>query len=519
MLTEATGHHADHGHGHGHLQLEYQPALPIPNGKVILWLFLSTEIMFFAGLIGTYLVLRFGSPAGSWPGPHDVHVQEFWGALNTFVLICSSISIVLALEMARNGKAFWASLWMWVTFVLGCGFLGVKAYEYSGKFEHGIYPSKPRSLIHEKADIYYVAAVRDRLNKLVTGMQAENSQLGALTQEKDALTLEQQSAGTEETRRDAIEDRLRVIERDSAALVSSQETRNQRLAIAAPLLDNFAKWTEYAAARTDDPVKRRAAIDILAYQVYPLHRNSHHVSEYLKWEAADRQREASALVARRTDLADRQTMLTSELTRFQEQGDQLQKEIDAAKPTETTPAAAPEAAATNQAPPAADAATADPLAAKQQDLAAAQKSLLETQAQLNVLTEELTGVETRLAQIRGREETLEAQFDYVLDPDPSKHVFISQHEGGTTHEWHGLNDEHPWLRLPIMIPSGNMFASTYFLLTGFHALHVVVGLIVFACILPLKLDARRANMLENTGLYWHFVDLVWIFLFPLLYLF
>ena len=45
------------------------------------------------------------------------------------------------------------------------------------------------------------------------------------------------------------------------------------------------------------------------------------------------------------------------------------------------------------------------------------------------------------------------------------------------------------------------------------------SLIVFACIAPLELNASRANMIENTGLYWHFVDLVWIFLFPLLYLF
>ena len=82
-----------------------------------------------------------------------------------------------------------------------------------------------------------------------------------------------------------------------------------------------------------------------------------------------------------------------------------------------------------------------------------------------------------------------------------------------------MNEDYAWLKLPMKIPSGNMWASTYFLLTGFHALHVVVGLIVFACIIPLKLDATRANMIENTGLYWHFVDLVWIFLFPLLYLF
>ena len=71
----------------------------------------------------------------------------------------------------------------------------------------------------------------------------------------------------------------------------------------------------------------------------------------------------------------------------------------------------------------------------------------------------------------------------------------------------------------MMIPGGNMWASTYFLLTGFHALHVLVGLIIFAIALPWQLNASRANFLENAGLYWHFVDLVWIFLFPLLYLF
>ena len=73
--------------------------------------------------------------------------------------------------------------------------------------------------------------------------------------------------------------------------------------------------------------------------------------------------------------------------------------------------------------------------------------------------------------------------------------------------------------VPMVIPSGNMWASTYFLLTGFHALHVLVGLIAFVLVLLYRLDHTKSHILENTGLYWHFVDLVWIFLFPLLYLF
>src|SRR4029453_100937 len=84
---------------------------------------------------------------------------------------------------------------------------------------------------------------------------------------------------------------------------------------------------------------------------------------------------------------------------------------------------------------------------------------------------------------------------------------------------HGRHAHDPNLMLPMKIPSGNMWASTYFLLTGFHAILVLVGLIVFVVVLLYRLDSRQANMIENTGLYWHFVDLVWIFLFPLLYLF
>ena len=78
------------------------------------------------------------------------------------------------------------------------------------------------------------------------------------------------------------------------------------------------------------------------------------------------------------------------------------------------------------------------------------------------------------------------------------------------------------LHLSLVIPFGNLWASCYFAMTGFHALHVLGGLVVFAIILGMgltnRLGPRHEAMLEYTGLYWHFVDIVWIFLFPLLYL-
>src|SRR6185312_10448443 len=83
---------------------------------------------------------------------------------------------------------------------------------------------------------------------------------------------------------------------------------------------------------------------------------------------------------------------------------------------------------------------------------------------------------------------------------------------------HEAKDPH----LSPAIPFGNLWASCYFAMTGFHALHVFGGIVIFVIILLLgligRLGPQHATMLEMTGLYWHFVDIVWIFLFPLLYL-
>ncbi len=67
-------------------------------------------------------------------------------------------------------------------------------------------------------------------------------------------------------------------------------------------------------------------------------------------------------------------------------------------------------------------------------------------------------------------------------------------------------------------PATNLFWSFYFLLTGLHALHVVVGMTALALVARGAARGLHLGRVEIAGLYWHFVDLVWIFLFPLLYL-
>jgi heme/copper-type cytochrome/quinol oxidase subunit 3 len=75
-----------------------------------------------------------------------------------------------------------------------------------------------------------------------------------------------------------------------------------------------------------------------------------------------------------------------------------------------------------------------------------------------------------------------------------------------------------------LYPSTNIFLGLYFTMTGLHALHVIVGMIVNAYLwgpgarMWRSEPERFTNRIEVAGIYWHFVDVVWIFLFPVLYL-
>jgi cytochrome c oxidase subunit 3 len=73
-----------------------------------------------------------------------------------------------------------------------------------------------------------------------------------------------------------------------------------------------------------------------------------------------------------------------------------------------------------------------------------------------------------------------------------------------------------------LYPRTNLFFSLYFMMTGLHGAHVLLGMTVLTYVIVLsrrgRLSANYYTPVEMSGLYWHFVDLVWIYLFPLLYL-
>ena len=283
--------------------------MPLPNAKLAMWLFLVTEIMFFTALIGTYMLIRNGMPTSRvpWPSPHDVHLVEAIGAVNTFVLICSSLTVVLAHWSLHTNNPKRAVQMLGITFALGCVFLGIKAYEYWSKFDHQILPGR----VHEKLDnstnaMRYLRTVTEQLKHI------------------------EEHGGVNDAAKAECAKLLKDIE---AGKLSAKQV-NERVV------------------------------------------GTHHV-----------------------------------------------KPVD--MPREP-------------------------------------------------------------ANVKG-----------ILEIDEHAHLAYS-------------------------IPYGNMWASCYFAMTGFHALHVLGGLVVFAIFLVAaamgKFGRQNEVGIEVTGLYWHFVDIVWIFLFPLLYL-
>ena len=107
--------------------------LGINTRKLGMWVFLASEVMFFTGLIGSYIILRHGSP--SWPVPSSV-LNIPLTALNTFILICSSATLVAAYASIQQGNEEGLQVGLLLTIILGATFLGIQFKEYKELIFH-----------------------------------------------------------------------------------------------------------------------------------------------------------------------------------------------------------------------------------------------------------------------------------------------------------------------------------------------------------------------------------------------
>src|SRR5581483_5448140 len=112
--------------------VEERPDTGLANGKLGIWLFLASEVMLFGALFSTYIILRVG--ATEWPhGELNIPL----GAINTVILICSSVTMVMAwasLKMHQWGRH---RMFLLITVVLAIVFLVNKYFEYAAHFATG----------------------------------------------------------------------------------------------------------------------------------------------------------------------------------------------------------------------------------------------------------------------------------------------------------------------------------------------------------------------------------------------
>lgn len=140
-MSDHSHDHDDHGHGHGHgspyIQHHYDDAQhQFDSGKLGIWFFLAQEILFFSGLFVAYILYRHHHPEIYSYAHHYLDVK--WGAINTAVLIISSLSAAWAVRCAQLNQRAGLIGCLVITLVCACGFLGIKTIEYTHKYHENL---------------------------------------------------------------------------------------------------------------------------------------------------------------------------------------------------------------------------------------------------------------------------------------------------------------------------------------------------------------------------------------------
>jgi cytochrome c oxidase subunit III len=147
--TGSGGHAHDAAHGENPFLAHHfdNPKHQFESGKLGIWLFLVTEVLFFGGLFCAYAIYRSLHPE-IFVYAH-YYLDTFWGALNTGVLIVSSLTAAWAVRNAQLGQQKMLITNIVITIVLACCFLCVKYVEYSHKFHDNVLPGRHFNPTHE----------------------------------------------------------------------------------------------------------------------------------------------------------------------------------------------------------------------------------------------------------------------------------------------------------------------------------------------------------------------------------
>ena len=127
----------DHDAAAPHAHIEHDTNTGISNTKLGMWIFLASECLLFGGLITTYLLYKTPISIEQGPAPHEVYDIPFT-SVSSFVLLMSSLTMVLALSALQRGDERNNRLWLMTTAVLGSIFIGGQVYEFTTFYREGL---------------------------------------------------------------------------------------------------------------------------------------------------------------------------------------------------------------------------------------------------------------------------------------------------------------------------------------------------------------------------------------------
>ena len=474
-----------------------RPDTGLWNAKVGIWLFLASEVMLFGGLFSGYLFLRLG--AGGEPDyfwPKEILSVPF-GFLNTLILILSSVFVVVAwLELKlRNFKRF--QRWMYV--VVACAFIFLinKGFEYKSKFIHYGIKLTDNSIVEGyKLDD---TIIYENIKDVTIDVARFNGQFLEKIYGNRPKFFRTDSAGKPQG--EAFE--LSVAKVQEIEIEENKKLRDQHEA------SNIEK------IQNDDEAKIIRWLPAMGIKQISLVSDSE-FSIKIKRKKLRKSFIDSVKFKDQTALKGNISKLTPGVSIS------LVDRID----LRATDSENPEKTSLvwnhlgNQSPYLTNKGN-----SYQSDAGGYQKSAYEGDAHDPIKEAEKAKkifLDSRQAVIDEAKSIDKAEFDEVLN----RYVKEWEDEEGVKHKSYAPILV-PWDQIKLysnFTPKWNTFYAIYFTLTGLHGLHVFLGAIVllwfavFGKKIYDKDPEHLANRVEVGGLFWHFVDLVWIFLFPILYL-
>lgn len=435
MSTAHDAHHDDHGHGHGHgsrfIQHHYDDAQhQFDSGKLGIWLFLAQEVLFFSALFVAYVLYRVHH--GELYSYAHKYLDVKYGAINTGVLIFSSLTAAWAVRCAQLNQRKGLILCIVVTIACAFGFLGIKYIEYSHKYHEQILFGR-----------YFDPCVSPGGNELMTKSNDCPGTLSSVTWDAGAAKavegcFEQgaidQDAATEGLQADcAVFEVKGNTSRGADGKVTFNETARR------PITERCQEWRLEAEHGDGQPKSQHGKQELK--EKHPCWRPSYQPAVCGDMtDAASRARGTAARpqVGILVEYGDHE---------HRKNGTKIEAKCkDAPKVTKEI----------------------DILGTPEQKLELGKPTVLKS-------TKELTSHQIQEIESMG--------------PPPE---------------------------------NTSMFFTIYFAMTGLHGIHVLAGIVVFIWLLIRALKGHFTpdyfGPVDYAALYWHIVDLIWIFLFPLLYL-